>query len=162
MHVQYKIVCCEPFLFSESILGYSFSVLAAFSLAVYIIVSSKYLKNVKNMTQSFWTSLCGTVFSIIASAIFENPVFPEVISDWLLVSGHALSVALLGIFLILSVSLIGPLIVALLRPLHLVLMFILQVTLMKEFVGNETNMVEILGEVNYCNHIWRNSVSNGL
>ena len=132
--------------FSESIAGYLFSLLGSFSLAIYIIVSSKCLKDVKNMTQSFWTSLCGTVFSIIASAIFEHPVFPEVASDWLLVCGHAFSVAFLGILLIVSVSLVGPLIVALLKPLHLVLMFILQVTLMKEFVKEETSILNILGK----------------
>ena len=98
------------------------------------------------MTQSFWASLSGTLFSITASAVLEHPVLPEATIDWLLVSAHALSSSLLGIVLIISLSLLTPLVVSLLKQLYLVCMFILQETLMKGMVKKETSILEIPGK----------------
>ena len=127
--------------------------LGSFSLALYSIVSSNCLKEVDNMTQSFWASVSGSVCSVILSAILEHLVVPEITSDWLLIFGHAVSVSVLNMLTIVSVSLVSPLVVGLLRPLHLVLMFILQETLLKDAIGTEASIMEIIGKFILCDII---------
>ena len=97
------------------------------------------------MTQSFWASLSGIIVSVVTMGVLEHPVLPEVTSDWLLVSGHSLFVSVLNILTIVTVSFISPLVAALLRPLHLLFMVILQETLMREVLPPETNVLEFIG-----------------
>ena len=80
------------------ILGYILSVIGGVSynmISSIIKYNSDFYTNKNIIISTIWATLMGTIFSIIGMLIFEDPTLPKDCRDIALVSGHAVTYALI-------------------------------------------------------------------
>ena len=93
----------------------------------------------------FWVSLTGAVLSTVITIIFEKPVLPANLKDYLLVTGHAISYIMLYPGCLYAGSILDGNTFNILYTSCTVYMVIAQYTILKNIYPGHRNWIEILG-----------------
>ncbi len=136
--------------FTREAMGYTMIGLGAAIKAIYMLITTYRLKEMRTTTQSFWIALSGSITSFILMFIFEFPVFPTSSKCWLFLSLHATLVASGSVLLLYSIRHINPIIVSILQTFQIMFSFILQYTMLKHVLPGNYNWEEILGACLIC------------
>ena len=132
------------------IFGYVLSVVSGLS---YNVISSvtKYNKdfytNENIIISVIWSTLMGTIFSVIGMLIVEEPTLPKSLKDLALVGGHAVTfVLIMPLFCYGSILISGSL-GAIIRSLNLLFVLAAQYLLMKDIFPGHRNWMEVFGVI---------------
>ena len=132
------------------IFGYTLSVIGGVSFNMVSSVTkynSDFYTNKNIIISLIWTTLMGTIFSIIGMLILEEPGLPKDFSDIALVGGHAVTFALIMPLFCYGSLLISGSLGAIIRSLNLIFVLAAQYVLMKDILPGHRNWIEVLGVI---------------
>ena len=127
------------------VMGLVLVFVAALTLSMFQTLTKMKLAELNPSSQSLWNAITGTVASAILMVSAEEPILPSQLQCLLYMVGYAVGMAGACVALTCSLRLISTIVSALLDPIQLVLLFVVQYTILENIHPGHRNWLEVLG-----------------
>ena len=127
------------------VVGFILLFVSALTLSIFQAMTKMKLTEVNPSAQSFLNAITGTAASALLVACAEEPILPSRLQCLLYMVGYAVGMAGACVALTCSLRLVTTMVSALLDPVQLVLLFLVQYTILEDINPGHRNWLEVLG-----------------
>ncbi len=112
-----------------------------------LITRGTSIQNESVHTQIIWVWTSGLVISTVAMLIFQHPILPGTLRDWLLLSGHVIFSFLGTVTFYLAINLTSGVLVNLTNTTSVIISLLAQYFVLQGLRPGHQNVLEVLGSV---------------